>query len=68
MTTFEHLVRCISKSDTGECCHGTKAVERSNKEAIEGRPDAACRQGLRRRGEGSGGGTANGIYVEKAAG
>ena len=35
MTTFENLKRCISKSDIGECCYGTKAVERSGKERLK---------------------------------
>ncbi len=67
MTTVDALERYASKSVLGECRHGTKAVERSGKEASKGRPNAAERQGLRRGGAGRGGGAANREHLEEAA-
>ena len=63
MTTVEQLKRWISKGDITECCHGTKAVERSDEEAIEGRSNAARGQRLRGRGQGGGRGTTNRIQL-----
>ena len=66
MTTVESFKRYISKSVIGECCHGTKAIERGDKEAFASGPDAANGKKLRPGSIGCWGRTANRVHLEKA--
>ncbi len=67
VTTVEQLDRYISSSDAGEYWRGAETIERSGKETIEGGPDAAGGQRLRRGGLGCGGGAANRVHMEAAS-
>ncbi len=67
MTTDSRHVRYVSRVIAGEYWHGAKAIERSSKEAVACRADAAKRQRLRRGFAGSRCRTANCVHMEGAA-
>jgi hypothetical protein len=67
MTTNLHLTRYVFRIIAGECRHGAKAIERSGKEAVACRANAAKGQRLRRGCAGSGRGTPNRVHMEGAA-